>query len=104
MYDSSFFSVSNVLSCQMADNKDKETPEESVKINCLFPYGLCRREKIRINWGKSIRMTASDSNLFELPITTVTLAGLPLIGTSAIVFPEFIYHAMLKFSLKEGLY
>jgi len=35
-----------------------------------------------------------------LPITTVTFAGFPLIGTSAVVFSEFIFKIMLQLSLK----
>lgn len=61
----------------------------------------CYGSKKPYRVGKNIRQNDNTSKLIELPITTVTPFGLPLIGTSAIVFPEFIYNFMLKLSLRS---
>lgn len=62
----------------------------------------CWGKKRPYQVGETVREEDKGSLLTELPITTVTPAGLPLIGTSVIVFPRFLFRMMLNLSLKRG--
>ena len=96
-YDSSFFPSPVYYLAKWLIIKIKKL-RKRVSKSIIYSLMDCFGRKKPYKLGKSIRKTDSDSDLFELPITTVTPAGLPLIGTSAIVFPEFVYDLMLRIS------
>jgi len=99
-YDSSFFpSPMYYLAKWLIINLKKLRGRRSKSI--IYSIMDCFGSKKPYNLGRKVRDEDPDGKLKEFPITTVTLFGLPLIGTSAIVFPEFIYNKMLKMTLKR---
>lgn len=100
-YDSSFFpSPLYYLAKWLIINlkKIRGRISKSIVYSLLDCFGRKRPYKV----GSNIKNIDQSSKLTELPITTVTPFGFPLIGTSAIVFPELIYNIMLKLSSTSG--
>ena len=98
-YDTSFFpSPVYYLAKWLLINLKKLKGRESGSI--IYSFTDCFGKKNPYPAGESIKKEEKKSKLLELPITTVTFAGFPLIGTSAVVFSEFIFKIMLQLSLK----
>ncbi len=100
LYDSSFFPSPMYYLAKWLIIKIKRL-RKRISRSIIYSMMDCIGRKEPYQLGKSIRETDTDSSFLELPITTVTPIGLPLIGTSAIVFPEFIYNLMLRLSLRS---
>ena len=97
-YDSSLFpSISYYLAKWLLINLKKLAGHHSKSIISSFAdaFGKYTPEFI----DKTVRDIKSEGNFAELPMTTLfPLAGIPLIGTSIITFPDFLLNMMLKVS------
>jgi len=100
IYDSSFFPSPMYYFAKWLIIKIKRIRGRKSK-SIIYSIMDCFGKKKPYQIGEKVRKEETESPLTELPITTVTPIGLPLIGTSVIVFPRFLYRVMLKLSLKR---
>jgi len=100
VYDSSFFPSPMYYFAKWLIIKIKRMRGRKSK-SIIYSIMDCWGKKKPYQIGEIVRKEEKDSLLTELPITTVTPIGLPLIGTSVIVFPGFLFRMMLKLSLKR---
>lgn len=97
-YDSSLFpSISYYLAKWLLINLKKLSGHNSKSIISSFADAFGRYTPEFID--KTVRDVKGEGSFVELPMTTLfPLAGIPLIGTSIITFPDFLLNLMLKVS------